>query len=57
MTKSAVATEAQIRRALRAVMAAGLPVSAVEVSKDGHIVVRTAAGKTPQATQNEWDVA
>ena len=54
MTERAKVTQASIHRALKAAVAAGLPVARFEVLPSGRVVIYTdeAAARRPQ---NDWD--
>jgi hypothetical protein len=46
-----------VRRAIKTIKEAGLPVSAVTISRDGDIVVDTSAPPQPTKDTDEWKVA
>jgi hypothetical protein len=50
--------QGDVKKAIKAAMAAGLPVARVEVSLDGRIVViagEPEAGQNSKTETNEWD--
>jgi nitrate reductase NapAB chaperone NapD len=47
--------QADVAKAIKATVSAGLPVRRVEIARDGKIVVVIGAPDTEAANDNEWD--
>ena len=54
MPKASV-TQATIKRAVKGVLSTGLPVTRVEVDRDGKVIVITDGSGAPKDGANDWD--